>query len=173
MNRITYTTLALVLMLSCSHRNAAQESGAGASSLVVERGVTSHRKIDHIYRRFADAYDQLDARAVAALYTETAAYLTPGEAIRTGRDDIEANFAGFFDSVRRERGRLAIKFRIVQRRADKNLTYDVGIYTLRVFDDKGAVRSSSEGKFVVVAVRERGVWRFQVDGYNDLPKRAG
>ena len=65
---------------------------------------------------------------------------------------------------------MEISFRIAQRQAEQNLAYDVGIYTLTSFNDKGEARTS-KGKFMVVAKREKdGVWRFQVDGYNDLPK---
>jgi ketosteroid isomerase-like protein len=65
---------------------------------------------------------------------------------------------------------MEISFRIAQRQVEQNFAYDVGIYTLTSFNDKGEARTS-KGKFMVVAKREKdGVWRFQVDGYNDLPK---
>jgi ketosteroid isomerase-like protein len=64
---------------------------------------------------------------------------------------------------------LEISFRIVQRQVDKNLAYDVGVYTLTSFNQKGE-SSKDSGKFVVVARREKDdSWRFQVDGYSALP----
>lgn len=63
---------------------------------------------------------------------------------------------------------MAISFQIFQRKVDKNLGYDVGIYTITQFKD-GKKLGSGEGKFIVVAVKEKdGKWRFQVDGYNNL-----
>jgi uncharacterized protein (TIGR02246 family) len=123
-----------------------------------------------IYRRFAEGYKKLDPALVASLYSETAAYLAPGKEIEIGRGKILATFTEFFDSVREKNGRLEISFRIAQRQAEQNLACDVGTYTLTSFSDQGESHTS-KGKFMVVGKREKdGVWRFQVDGYNDLPK---
>lgn len=140
------------------------------SSLVLDEGVAPHNGLDEIYRRFSEGYKKLDGAAVASLYTETAAYLAPGNEIEIGRARVLETFTKMFDSVRQRNGRMEISFRIAQRQAEQNFAYDVGIYTLTSFSDKGESRTS-KGKFVVVAKREKdGVWRFQVDGYNDLPK---
>ena len=140
------------------------------SSPVRDEGVAPHDGLDAIYRRFSDGYKKLDPAAVANLYTETAAYLVPGTEIEIGRAKILASFTKFFDSVKQRNGRLEISFQIVQRQAEQTLAYDVGIYTLTSFSDNGESRTS-KGKFFVVAKPDKdGVWRFQVDGYNDLPK---
>ena len=143
---------------------------AAESSPVLDEAVTPHEGLDAIYRRFAEGYKKLDPAMVANLYTETAAYLQPGTEIEIGREKVLASFTKFFDSVRQRNGRLEISFRIVQRQAQQNFAYDVGIFTLTSTSDKGEQRTS-KGKFLVVAKPEKdGVWRFQVDGYNDLPK---
>jgi len=143
---------------------------AAESSPVLEEGVAPHDGLDEIYRRFAEGYKKLDAASVANLYSETAAYLAPRKDIEIGRAKVLQTFTEFFDSVRQRNGRAEISFRIAQRQAEQNLAYDVGIYTLTSFSDTGEARTS-KGKFMVVAKREKdGVWRFQVDGYNDLPK---
>lgn len=160
-----------LFLLNCSLASAqATDSKQESPQLVLEQGVSEHKGLDDVYRRFSEGYKKLDAQMVANLYSETAAYLAPGTNIEIGRPKVLENFAGFFDSVRRRNGRVDISFRIVQRQVDKNLAYDVGVYTLTSFNDKGEPRSSS-GKFVVVAKREpNDTWRFQVDGYNDLPR---
>lgn len=146
---------------------------AAATSPLLDEGVAAHEGLDAIYRRFSEGYKKLDPAAVANLYTETAAYLQPATEIEIGREKVLASFTKFFDSVRQRNGRLEISFRIVQRQAEQNLAYDVGIFTLTSFSDKGEERTS-KGKFFVVAKPEKdGVWRFQVDGYNDLPKPIG
>jgi len=163
---------ALFVLLTCWHPLLAQTPGAaqGNSELVLESGVSPHKGLDEVYRRFSEGYKKLDAPAVANLYSETAAYLAPGSGVEIGRPKVLENFNRFFDSVKRRNGRLEISFRILQRQVDNNLAYDVGIYTLTSFSDKGESRTSS-GKFIVVAKREKnGTWLFQVDGYNDLPK---
>ncbi len=161
--------IAAFVFLTCPS-TAAQTSNMTESQLILEQGVAPHKGLDEIYRRFSEGYKKLDAASVAGLYSETAAYLAPGNNIQTGRQKILENFSGFFDSIKQRNGRADISFRIVQRQVDKNLAYDVGIYTLTTFNEKGEARQSS-GKFVVVATRDKsGVWRFQVDGYSDLPR---
>jgi uncharacterized protein (TIGR02246 family) len=139
-------------------------------ALVLGEGVAAHSGLDEIYRRFSDGYKKLDPAVVANLYTETAAYLQPGGEIDIGRAKVLETFTKFFDSTKQKNGRLEISFRIVQRQAVQDMAYDVGIYTLTSFRENGETRVS-KGKFFVVAKPEKdGVWRFQVDGYNDLPK---
>jgi uncharacterized protein (TIGR02246 family) len=136
----------------------------------LDEGVAAHKGLDEIYGRFSEGYKKLDPAAVANLYTETAAYLSPGDEIDIGRGKILATFTKMFDSTRQRNGRLEISFRIAQRQAVQDMAYDVGIYTLTSFRENGETRVS-RGKFFVVAKPDKdGVWRFQVDGFNDLPK---
>lgn len=142
--------------------------------LVLENGVAAHKEIDAIYKTFSEAYRTLDVEKVTNLYTENAAYLPPNDGILQGREQIRPTFQSFFDWIKKENRTMTISFQIVQRRADKNLAYDVGIYTIRQYQD-GKQVGMGQGKFVVVAVREKdGKWRFQVDGYSGLkPEKPG
>ena len=161
--------VAAFIFLTCLSIFAQTPDQTAGSSLVLEQGVAPHKGLDEVYRRFSEGYKRLDAASVADLYSDTAAYLAPGSNIQIGRQKVSEIFTGFFDSVRRRGGRLEISFRIVQRQVDKNLAYDVGIYTLTSFNERNEP-SKDSGKFVVVARREKGnMWRFQVDGYNALP----
>ena len=142
---------------------------AQTDELVLEKGVPAHREIDAIYKSFSEAYRTLEVEKVTNLYTENAAYLPPDSEILQGRQQIRPTFKSFFDLVKKEGRTMTISFRIVQRRADKNLAFDVGIYTIRQFKDGAPVGNPGQGKFVVVAVKEKdGKWRFQVDGYSSL-----
>jgi ketosteroid isomerase-like protein len=160
--------IVVFVFLSCLPTLAQTSNGASENSLVLEQGVAPHKGLDEVYRRFTEGYKKLDAPSVVGLYSETAAYLAPGSTVKIGRQKVSEIFTGFFDSVKQQKGRLEISFRILQRQVDKNLAYDVGIYTLTSFNQKGA-SSKDSGKFVVVARRDKGsVWRFQVDGYSAL-----
>jgi uncharacterized protein (TIGR02246 family) len=162
--------IAAFIFLSCLTVSAQTSNKITGVSFVVEQGVAPHRGLDEIYRRFSEAYKNLDSTSVANLYSDTAVYLAPGSNVQIGRQKVSAIFTSFFDSVRQRNGRLEISFRIVQRQVDKYLAYDVGIYTLTSFNEKGE-SSKDSGKFVVVARREKGdMWRFQVDGYSALAK---
>jgi uncharacterized protein (TIGR02246 family) len=148
---------------------AAFGANAQPGDLTLEKGVAAHAEIDAIYKTFSDAYRTLDVEKVASLYSETAAYLAPENDILQGRAAIRPTFASFFDWVKKENRTMTISFRIVQRRVDKNLGYDVGIYSIRQYKDGKQVGDAGEGKFITIAVREKdGKWCFQVDGYSNL-----
>lgn len=167
---IRVIAVSAVAFLCCLTTFTQTSTDTLGDSLVLQQGVVPHEGLDKVYRRFSEGYKKLDAKSVAELYTETAAYLVPGREIQIGRPKIAESFNSFFDSVRQQDGKLEISFQILQRQVDKNIAYDVGIYTLTSFNNKGESRRSS-GKFVVVAKREKdNVWRFQVDGYSGLPK---
>ncbi|HUF03920.1 MAG TPA: SgcJ/EcaC family oxidoreductase [Aridibacter sp.] len=145
-------------------------SAHAQARLTLDPGVEPHKGIDEIYKKFSKAYDDLDPAGVADLYTESAAYLSPGTVITIGRETILSNFTRTFDSVRSRKLKWKINFRIVQREAGENLGYDIGIYSLTATQEDGASRTD-RGKFVVVTKKGKdGVWRFQVDGYSDMPK---
>jgi uncharacterized protein (TIGR02246 family) len=142
---------------------------AQTDELVLEKGVAAHKEIDAIYKTFSEAYRTLDADKVTNLYSENAAYLAPNDNILQGREAIRPTFRSFFEWVKSEGRTMTISFQIFQRRAEKNMAYDVGIYTIRQYKDEKQVGDDGKGKFIVVAVREKdGKWRFQVDGYSDL-----
>lgn len=157
-------------LLTCLAAPALAVENTPQSALTLDAGVAPHKGLDEIYARFSEGYKKLDPAAVANLYTESAAYLVPNTEIEIGRDKILASFTKFFDSVKQRNGRLEISFQIVQRQAEPTLAYDVGIYTLTSFRENAETRVS-KGKFFVVGKPDKdGVWRFQVDGFNDLPK---
>ncbi|HQU84112.1 MAG TPA: SgcJ/EcaC family oxidoreductase [Pyrinomonadaceae bacterium] len=139
------------------------------TELTLEKGVLAHKEIDSIYKSFSEAYKTLDVEKVASLYSENAAYLPPDNDILQGREAIRPTFKEFFDWVKSEGRTMTISFQIFQRKVDKNLAYDVGVYTIRQFKDGKQVGGLGQGKFVTVAVKEKdGKWRFQVDGYSNL-----
>lgn len=169
MKNVTRSTFLLFSLLLLCWTAQGQSAGGPDKKLVLDSGVAAHRGLDAVYGKFSEGYLKLDPKLVGGLYTQSASYLVPGQNIKNGRGSIEADFASFFDSVRKDNGKLDISFRITQRKVDRTLAYDVGIYTLTSTDAKGK-SSIGRGKFVVVAVKEKGdIWRFQVDGYSDLP----
>jgi ketosteroid isomerase-like protein len=138
-------------------------------TLTLAPGVAPHAGVDAVYGRFAQGYRTLDAALVAAQYSDAAAYLAPGKPAEFGRVRIEAHFSGFFSDVKRKGGKLAISFRILQRRVEADLGYDVGIYSLEGASREGSTWRS-QGKFVTVARRTKsGAWQFEVDAYSGLP----
>jgi ketosteroid isomerase-like protein len=138
------------------------------TELVLNASVKPHAGVDSVYKAFSESYRTLNVDMVAALYSQNAAYLVPDAEIMIGREKIRDSFNGFFESVKKDGRTMTISFRIVQRRIEKTIGYDVGVYTLRSFKD-GKEAGIGHGKFVVVAIKEKdGKWVFQVDGYSGL-----
>jgi ketosteroid isomerase-like protein len=138
------------------------------TELVLNASVKPHAGVDSVYKAFSESYRTLNVDMVAALYSQNAAYLVPDAEIMIGREKIRDSFNGFFESVKKDGRTMTISFRIVQRRIEKTIGYDVGVYTLRSFKD-GKEAGTGQGKFVVVAIKEKdGKWVFQVDGYSGL-----
>lgn len=163
-SKVTEKIVALLIAVLFSAANIQAQT----SELVLEKGVPAHKEIDAIYKSFSEAYRAFDVEKVANLYTENAAYLPPDNDILQSREQIRPTFKSFFDFVKNSGQTMTISFQIFQRKADKNLAYDVGIYTIRQYKDDKEV-GSGQGKFVVVAVKDKdGKWRFQVDGYSGL-----
>lgn len=164
-------SLMSIVLLLIAGGSVYGQAASEAKPLTLDKGVTAHAGVDEIYRRFNEGYRKLDAAQVAGLYTEDALYLAPGTDIQRGRKVIEEVFTSFFRSVRESGARLEITFQIVGRSASNDLATDVGIYTLTL-SKEGSPPRSSRGKFVTVARRDRdGVWRFQVDTYNDMGRK--
>lgn len=167
--RAIFILLITLLPLAVSSVSAQEGSGPTNPPLILEPGVTPHKGIDSIYTRFHKAYKDLDIDAVADLYTDSAAYLSPGKGLQIGHDKVVENFTQAFQIVKERKLKWLIAFRIFQRSTEKDLGYDVGIFTLITVFPDGTSRTD-RGKFVAVTKRGNdGKWRFQVDGYSELP----
>ena len=178
MKKIGLITLALIFCFVVNNysqgsadefkRKGVENANGFQAALILEEGVKSHAGIDKIYEDFTKSYRTLKPEIVANLYTEDAAYLSPNRDVTNGREAILANFTRFFTNVKNRQQTMTISFRILQRKVEKNMGYDVGIYTIDFFKD-GKKINESKGKFVVVAMRGKGgKWYFQVDGYSAL-----
>ncbi len=159
MKKLIFLSLLFLFSISANAQN---------SELTLEKSVKAHTDIDEVYGQFSDAYRTLDVEKIANLYTESATYLAPDNDILQGRKAIRPTFVSFFDYIKNEERTMTISFQIFQRKVEKNLAYDVGVYTIRQYKD-GKEAGTGKGKFVTVVVKEKdGKWRFQVDGYSGL-----
>src|SRR5437773_6668137 len=107
------------------------ESTTTDSELALDGDVPAHEGLDALYRRVAEGYRHLDAAAVASAYDEAAFYLPHDLGMQKGRQAIERDFASFFAWSRQSKDQLRVSFRIVDRKVNDRLAYDVGIHTLQ------------------------------------------
>lgn len=158
-------SLFLIIFLLC----LAFTSVAQTPDLVLENGVKPHKGVDAIYATFTKGYRELNVDLVINLYTEDANYLAPGNEMLDGRAKIRESFGSFFDYVKENKNTMEVKFRILKREVDKNLGYDLGIYTLNSFKDGKQVQTS-QGKFMVITKKIGNKWFFRYDSYSNIPQ---
>lgn len=110
-----------------------------------------------------DAFNNGDAKAVAALYTEDAILLPPGAPLVRGKAAIEAQLA------KDAGGGLKIEIVSLEAPSQGDTGYNLGTFTFK--DAKGAVLDT--GKFIELWKRENGEWKIYADIYNsDVPPPA-
>jgi uncharacterized protein (TIGR02246 family) len=118
---------------------------------------------DRAYDEFSRAYRDGDPAGVAALYTEDAWYLAPGDSIQHG--EVVRHFE-WLSSYEPGTGPV-VEFEILDRAVVGDLGYDIGYYRIRA---AGAPEeSASSGKFIVLWKRGvDGTWRIHADGYSEV-----
>jgi ketosteroid isomerase-like protein len=138
---------------------------------IMDTGATEiSAALDEVYRRFAQAYRDLDAAAIDDIYIDGCIYI-PGAATRGITPCAEAmeGFAQMFEAARAQERTLAIEFRVPNRRIYSDVIVDGGYYRLSASDRDEPIY----GKFVIVAEQGAdGGIRFIVDGFSPAPAEA-
>ena len=117
----------------------------------------SRQDIDTVNKRLAQAVQEGDAAAAAALYTEDGKFLAPNADFFSGRDTIQ----GFFQAVI-DGGIKGLNLSTLELEVHGETAYEVG--TSELVADGGAVADS--GKFIVIRKRVDGNWRLHRDMIN-------
>ncbi|MGH6894574.1 MAG: YybH family protein [Dongiaceae bacterium] len=116
---------------------------------------------------FAEAFNQGDAAAVAAHYTEDAAVFPPEAARVDGRAGIQTFWKGAMDS-----GLADLTLKAVEVHGSDELAFEVGEVSFSTPDGSGG-RSASTGKYIVVWKKDGdGGWRLYRDIWNANPAAA-
>jgi uncharacterized protein (TIGR02246 family) len=90
-----------------------------------------------------------DARGIAALYTENATLLPPGQSAISGRQNIQQFWQGFFDA-----GASDARLKSVQISGSGDLAYEVGEYSAMMPQPSGGTAPGT-GKYLVVFERQQ------------------
>lgn len=111
--------------------------------------------------RFAEAYNQGDVAAVAALYTDDAVLMPPNLEMLRGKEAIEQFWAGA-----RQMGVLDPALETVQVEESGDMACEIGVYTLKI-QPEGGQATTDKGKYVVLWKRQGdGSWKLAVDIWN-------
>ena len=140
-------TLAVSFMVSCE--KAAKDTTAEDS-----------RAIEAASEQFTNAYNQGDAAAVAALYTEEAKRLPPNNPMMIGRENIQAIYEASFDA-----GVSNLRLTVIDFNVNGDMAHEVGKYSDTTQPDEGEAISES-GKYVRIWKRVNGTWKVDVLIFN-------
>ncbi len=116
--------------------------------------------INAIRMQWVDAFNQGDAAAVAALYTEEAKRLPPNSQMIVGRESIQADLQSNIDA-----GVGNIQVTAQELYVNGDMAHDVGKFTFTIQPEEGEAISNS-GKYVTIMKRENCTWKIDVQIWN-------
>ena len=153
----TITMLVAVLALgACSDSRDSAKSEVSASKF----------ELGQMNRDFAAALNAKDAKAAAALYTEDAVLIPPGEPMVRGRQAIEEYWRGAIESG----GMREVSVETVDADSSGSLGYETGNFKLTANGPDGAAVIET-GRYVELLRREPdGTWRSTHGIWNTTPK---
>ena len=111
-------------------------------------------------QKFMDAFKRGDAAGIAALYTDEAKLLPPGNQMTTGREAIKSFWQGAMN-----KGIKEANLETVGIEAGGDLAYEIGRFALAVQPESGE-RTTLTGKYVVVWKKQAGAWKLHADIWN-------
>jgi len=139
-------------------------SGQGAS--VATEASASRIELGQMNRDFAAALNAKDAKAAAALYTEDAVLIPPGEPIVQGRAAIEEYWRGALESG----GIRDVSVETMDAHSSGSLGYETGSFVLTVNGPDGQP-VVDRGRYVELLRRESdGTWRSTHGIWNAAPE---
>jgi len=149
--------LAAVLVLcGCSDSRESKQTEVSASKI----------ELGQMNRDFAAALNAKDAKAAAALYTEDAVLIPPGEPIVRGREAIEEYWRGALESG----GVRDVSVETMDALSSGSLGYETGSYVLTV-DGPDGEAVIDKGRYIELLRHEPdGQWRSTHGIWNASPE---
>jgi uncharacterized protein (TIGR02246 family) len=123
------------------------------------------REVAELVTRLASAFNSRDAAALAALYTEEATLLPPGEALVQGKGAIRE----WFEKALQRLGRITLT--PIESNESIDFGFQVGIFSvswdLTAAQDRAVeLRPQQFGKYLLVFTRTEWGWRIHSDMWN-------
>ena len=135
-----------------------------ASAAVAADATTEARNaIEQANARFTKEFEQHNAAAIAAMYTEDAVVLPPGQEMVKGRPAIEQ----FWKSTMNAGVKSAV-LTTLDVTISGDMAVEVGTVELTIAPE-GKPATKSFAKYLVVWKREGGAWKLHRDTWNDVP----
>ena len=135
---------------------SAQQTGASGRP-------DAQRAVAAFVAKYTDAYNCKDATGVASLYTEDGIVVQPGPMV-TGRQNLERYWRAAFDAGRRD-----LRYETQQVRAEGNIVWSIGQFTVIGPSPQGGQIQQNHGVFVNIYQWEGDELRFRVHSFSLLP----
>ncbi|GIU49119.1 hypothetical protein TUM4438_32060 [Shewanella sairae] len=140
-------------------------------SLLQVAFASDNEALNAVYSHISDAFEELDASKMKAIYSEDACYIPEdqGQEITIGRDNIVALYDTFFGKIKHKNAKIEVDFRVIERNIEGTSATDIGYYLIRFHPpiDNGEPTSEFAGKFVGVSKKKKdGKWYLTVDTNN-------
>ena len=117
--------------------------------------------IEETNTRFSEAFQQRDAAAIAALYTDDTKLLPPNNETVVGKQAVQE-----FWNDRMKRGVQSVAFETMDFEVDGDLAYEIGVVTVTI-QTEGDQAITQMGKYLVIRKRQAdGSWKWAVDIWN-------
>jgi ketosteroid isomerase-like protein len=125
--------------------------------------------IDSVYATMSRAYKNYDITLIEKIYDKNAYTIYCGDTSEI-KHFTPASFQRTFDYHNERKLALNMKFKILHRKIDKTIAYDVGYFQIDKTDRAGVTTMGKPGKFTtILSKQEDGSWKFVVDIYGDAP----
>ena len=154
---IPLTVFAILLLLGCQQNQSTEPESMkqnNSGSVVLQKPVFD--KIVEANGNLMTAFDNQDAEAMAALYTQDAQLLPPNGDFQTGNAAVEAFWGSLFTA-----GFDGVILETLEVHGNGTIVSEVGLFTLflngQYFDN---------GKYVVVWKKVQGKWYLHRDCWN-------
>ncbi|MFQ5710050.1 MAG: YybH family protein [bacterium] len=147
--------LAAVFMLSLVFFSCGGQQNRQVDLAQVRQAIESNNA------KFVDAFNQGDAAAVAALYTQDATLMPPNSEMIRGKEGVQDFWNQLIQS-----GVKDVALTTVTVQGGHSLVYEIGTYSLKI-QAQGQTAGEDSGKYVVLWKRQDdGTWKLQADIWN-------
>ena len=151
---VAYIIVAGLAVLATSAPSFAQSDKTGRPGV--------EQAVEVFVTKYLGTFNKKDASGLATLYVDDGILVPPGP-IATGRQSIEKAWQAVFDA-----GRTGLKYNIQQTRAEGELVWSVGQFTVMSPDEKGILQER-QGNFANIYQWQGNELKFRVHAFNFLP----
>ncbi|MGL4472861.1 MAG: DUF4440 domain-containing protein [Shewanella sp.] len=158
---LTCFSIGVLFSLPSYAQTQVSEAEVNASNLDLDDKLNRHYKI------LTEAFERLDSKAVATMYTQDAVFIPENSStsIMIGQQAISAHYQDFFNKVTQKNAKVEIDFRVLMRQYQTGSITDNGYYLVSYIPapETGDAPTHFAGKFVLQFILQQQQWLIQTE----------